>query len=123
MKTSKKINHMNDITTDIHAIAACGLYCGACRKYRNGKCPGCHKNEKASWCKIRRCCIERGYHTCAECDKDITTCPLHNTFISKVFALIFRSDRPACISYIRQHGEQAYAEEMTRRGQQTMKRQ
>ncbi len=29
------------------------------------KCPGCKNNEKASWCKIRQCCISKGYHTCA----------------------------------------------------------
>jgi hypothetical protein len=39
-----------------------------------------------------------------------------------VFAFIFRSDRPACIRYIREHGEQAFAEEMTKRKCQTIKR-
>ena len=113
---------MKAIQTDKQTIAACGLYCGACRKYRTDKCPGCHKNEKASWCKVRQCCMEQGFRTCAECNKDVRTCHHYNNFISKVFAFIFRSDRPACIRYIREHGEQAYAEEMTRRGQQTMKR-
>ncbi len=26
-------------------IAACGLYCGACRKYRMGKCQGCNTSD------------------------------------------------------------------------------
>ena len=39
---------------DPKMVAACGLYCGACKKYRMGKCSGCHKNKKASWCKIRK---------------------------------------------------------------------
>ena len=34
----------------------------------------------------------------------------------------FTSDRPASISYIREHGEIAYAEEMSRRKCQTIKR-
>lgn len=114
---------MNEIKVDKQAIAACGLYCGGCRKYRNGKCPGCHENEKASWCKIRQCCMERGFHTCAECDKDVTECRHYDNFIGKVFAFVFRSDRPACIRYIRENGEQAFAEEMTRRGLMVMKRQ
>ena len=113
---------MNEIKTDRLYIAACGLYCGACRKYRMGKCPGCKNNEKASWCKIRKCCSEKGFHTCAECDKDVEGCRLHNNFVSKLFAFLFRSDRPACIRYIREHGEQAFAEEMTRLGHQTFKK-
>ena len=113
---------MDKRTANNLPIGACGLYCGACRKYRDGKCPGCHENVKASWCKIRKCCQEKGFHTCAECDKDMKACKTHNNMIGKVFALIFRSDRAACIRYIRGNGEQAYAEEMARRGQQTMKR-
>ena len=113
---------MDEIKTDKQAIGSCGLYCGACRKYRMGKCPGCQKNEKATWCKIRRCCMEKGFHTCAECEKDIRECRLYTNLASKFFALVFRSDRPACIRNIREHGEQAYAKEMTRLGQQTMKR-
>ena len=39
------------ITASTEYIAACGV---ACRKYLNGKCPGCKQNEKATWCKIRQ---------------------------------------------------------------------
>ncbi len=113
---------MKEITIDAKMVAACGLYCGACKKYRMGKCPGCHKNEKASWCKIRKCCIEKGFHTCAECEMDVKDCRLHNNLIGKFFAFVFRSDRPACIRYIRENGEQAFAEEMTKRGEQTMRK-
>ena len=113
---------MKEITVDTKKIAACGLYCGACKKNRMGKCPGCHENEKASWCKIRKCCIEKGFHTCAECEMDVKDCRLHNNLIGKFFAFVFRSDRPACIRYIRENGEQAFAEEMTKRGEQTMKK-
>lgn len=48
-------------------VAYCGLYCGACRKWKKGKCPGCYHNEKASWCEIRKCCRENDYATCADC--------------------------------------------------------
>ena len=43
------------VNTDL--VAHCGLYCGACKSYLNGKCKGCHENSKAAWCKIRSCCI------------------------------------------------------------------
>ena len=66
--------------------------------------------------------MEKGFHTCAECDTDVKECRLYNNLVSKFFAFVFRSDRPACIHYIREHGEQAFAEEMTRRGEQTMRK-
>ena len=37
---------MKEITVDTKKIATCGLYCGACKKYRMGKCPGCHEKRK-----------------------------------------------------------------------------
>ena len=111
-----------EITITPQQIAACGLYCGACKKFLKGKCPGCKENDKASWCKIRKCCIEKDFHTCAGCKIDVKACRLHNNLIGKFFAFIFRSDRPACIRYIRENGEQAFAEEMTRRGEQTMRK-
>ena len=66
--------------------------------------------------------MEKSFHTCAECEIDVKDCHLYNNFISKVFAFVFRSDRPACIRYIRENGEQAFAEEMTKRGEQTMRK-
>ncbi len=113
---------MANIEANRQLIAACGLYCGACRKYLVNKCPGCHRNEKATWCKIRKCVIDKGYHTCAECTHHVTDCKAYSNFIGKIFAFLFRSDRPACIRYIKEHGEQAFAEEMVYRGSQTIKR-
>lgn len=113
---------MRPITANKDNIATCGLYCGACRKYLVEKCPGCRENKKATWCKIRTCCQKKSFTTCAECNCNVKECKTYSNFIGKLFALIFRSDRAACIRYIREHGEQAYAEEMTRRKAQTMKR-
>ena len=111
-----------EMTNNSQQIAACGLYCGACKKFLNGKCPGCKENEKASWCKIRKCCQEKGFHTCAECDKDVKECKIHNNFVGKIFAFLFNSDRAACIRYIRENGEDAFAEKMEKDQQMTMKR-
>ena len=113
---------MKNIESDRRLIAACGLYCGACRKYLAEKCPGCRLNEKAAWCKIRTCILRNGIHSCAECSKDVTDCKTYSNLIGKIFAFVFRSDRPACIRYIRDHGEEAFADEMTKRGCQTMKK-
>lgn len=113
---------MKEIEANEELIAACGLYCGACRKYLSEECPGCHDNEKATWCKIRSCVKGNGYHSCAECCKNVTECKIYSNLIGKIFAFIFKSDRPACIRYIKEHGEQAFAEEMTKRKCQTIKR-
>lgn len=113
---------MKKIEANKKLIAACGLYCGACRKYLAGKCPGCHGNEKATWCRIRTCVMSHGFHTCAECAMDVAGCRTYSNLIGKIFAFLFRSDCPACIRYIREHGESAFADEMTRRKCQTIKR-
>lgn len=110
------------ITVSVESVAACGLYCGACRKYLSGKCPGCKQNHKATWCKIRQCCSEKGFRSCADCSVDVKACKIHNNVIGKIFAFLFNSDRAACIRYIKAHGYEAFAEEMTKRKAQTMRR-
>ncbi len=113
---------MKPVENNAELIAGCGLYCGACRKHLSGKCPGCRENESASWCKIRKCVYGQGFRTCAECGMNVTECKVYSNFMAKVFAFIFRSDRPACIRFIKEHGEQAFAEEMTQRKCQTIKK-
>ena len=113
---------MKAITSDVRLIAACGLYCGACRKYLSGKCPGCRDNVAASWCKIRKCVAAKNFRTCAECGMDVDGCRIYSNFIAKLFGLIFRSDRPACIRFIKEHGERAYADEMAGLKCQTIKK-
>jgi len=67
-------------------------------------------------------CKEKGIHTCAECKMNVRECRTYNNLISKICEFIFRSDCPACIRFIRENGELSFAEEMTRRGKQTMKK-
>ena len=62
------------------------------------------------------------FHTCAECSLNVKECKLFSNWIGKVFAFLFKSDRPACIRYIKEKGEQAFAEEMAKRKCQTIKR-
>lgn len=94
-------------------IAACGLFCGACRKYLKGTCPGCRDYVKASWCSVRSCCIEHGWTSCAECTlMPLSECRKFNSFVGKVFAVVFRSDRRGCVERIREVGCDAFAAEM-----------
>lgn len=94
-------------------IAACGLFCGACRRKIAGKCPGCRDYEKAVWCRVRACCLEHGRRSCADCTATaVERCRLFNNFYAKLFSLLFRSDRRGCVERIREVGYEAFAAEM-----------
>ena len=118
-----KATNQKEIEVDKSLIAFCGLYCGACRSYLKGKCPGCKDNVKASWCKIRQCCIENKLQSCADCTTiELMECKEYNNFISKAFGYIFNSDRSACINRIKEIGYDDFAAEMANSGRQTIKR-
>jgi hypothetical protein len=105
---------MNDIAVDESMAACCGLYCAACGSHLKGRCAGCRGNAKATWCKVRTCCLAKGIATCAECIEfaDAKDCGKFNNFISRAFGLLFNSDRAAGIARIRKIGRGAYAAEM-----------
>ncbi len=115
---------MKQLTADINTIAACGLYCGACKSYLAERCPGCKENAKAKWCGVRRCCLEKGIASCADCAEhsDPRQCKIYNNFISRVIGFVFRSDRAACIAAIRAQGYEAFAIAMTERRAMSMRR-
>lgn len=115
---------MKPIVNDPELVAICGLYCGACPRYRKGKCPGCREYVKATWCKLRTCGLERGYESCAECVdyREVNDCPKFNNFISRLFALVFRSNRRACIEQIRNQGIEGHAKIMAELKRHSLKR-
>jgi hypothetical protein len=115
---------MTEVQVKPELVARCGLYCGACKSYLGGKCPGCRENSGATWCKIRPCCSGKGIATCAECTEfpDPRACGKFNNFMSKVFGLVFRSDRAACIEQIKRLGIDGHARSMTDKGIHTIRR-
>ena len=115
---------MKEIVADASLIARCGLYCGACGRYLKEKCPGCARNDKATWCGIRSCCMEHAYASCADCAEFpvAMACGKFNNFISKIFGLIFRSDRGACIRAIKSGGYDGYAAMMAEKKRQSLPR-
>jgi len=115
---------MEPITVAPDLVAACGLYCAACKRLRKGKCPGCAGNHKANWCKVRTCVQEHGWATCAECSDhpDPATCAKFDGWLARVFGVLFNSDRRACVLRIRAVGRDVYAAEMTERGLQSIPR-
>lgn len=95
-------------------VSYCGIYCATCSKYKKGKCPGCAKNGKATWCKIRHCCIEKNISSCAECNEfsDVKDCKKFDNFVSKMFEFVFKSDRKAGIRMIKENGYEEFAKYM-----------
>ena len=112
------------IRIDPELVSACGLYCGACRSCRKGRCPGCHANAKASWCKVRACNLERGTRTCAECSEhmDPMGCAKFNNPIAAVIGFLFNSDRAAGIRLVRERGREEFARILTESGRQALPR-
>lgn len=115
---------MTDKNANAELVGNCGLYCGACKSYLDEKCKGCHENSRATWCKIRSCCMEKQITTCAECAEfpDPSECKKFNNFMSRLFGLIFKSDRAACIAQIKKLGLEGHAKAMAEMGTQTIKR-
>ena len=115
---------MREVIADAKLVAYCGLYCGACKAYLKGKCVGCHEKANASWCKVRSCCLGKNIATCASCDefKDPRRCKKFHNVVSKLFGVLFGSDRPACIDCIKEHGLGAFAQKMAEARLQSIKR-
>lgn len=115
---------MSALPAQPELVACCGLYCGACRAQRKGKCPGCRDNAKAKWCTVRSCCLEKGIRTCAECTDfaDPMACSKYNNFMARLFGFVFRSDRAACIVQIKQLGLEGHAQAMAEQGRQSIRR-
>jgi hypothetical protein len=115
---------MKEITVDTNLIARCGLYCGACGSYLKGRCPGCHENTKATWCKVRSCCAEHSYATCADCKDfaDPNDCRKFNNMMSKIFGVLFNSNRQACVLKLRELGPEGFASFMAQQKRQSLPR-
>jgi hypothetical protein len=111
-------------SADAALVAYCGLYCGACPAYLKGRCPGCRNNTKATWCKLRSCCIDQGYQTCADCSvfTNVNDCKKFNNIISTVVGFLFRSNRKACIDQIQTEGLDGHALIMAQKEAHTLKR-
>jgi len=106
--------NLSDMEGESNLISYCGLYCGACHSFKKGKCPGCSNNEKASWCKVRKCNIAKGLKSCADCEEYpiVSECPKFNNFVAKAFGIVFNTDRSKGIAFIKNNGYEHYAGEM-----------
>ena len=105
---------MNKAAPDIKLIAYCGLYCGSCPMYQNNKCSGCKNDKSKNDCEIRNCCIEKNLTNCARCRefKNFKECRKLNNFTTKLFELIFRSDKISSVELLKSRGQKKYSQHM-----------
>jgi len=68
--------------------------------------------------------MENGYASCADCTQftNVMDCRKFNNLFSKVFALIFRSDRKACIAMIKESGYENFAAFMAENNLQSIRK-
>jgi hypothetical protein len=104
-------------------IAPCGLFCTNCGKFKKGRCQGCQIQPGFAQCAARKCVIEKGITTCAQCPdfqhgRSFLECKKLNNFIAKFFALIFGSDRPGALAMLRDEGPEAYLKAKRASGRQ-----
>jgi hypothetical protein len=70
-------------------IGCCGAYCATCKPYLTGVCRGCkigypegRRDIGKAKCKIKICCITRGYISCADCE-NFSKCRIIQDFYNK----------------------------------------
>lgn len=104
-------------------VAYCGLYCGACKRLKKGKCLGCQSNEKATWCEIRKCCRENDYTSCADCRIiSLKECKKHNNIFARFIEFVTWTDRSKCVDLIKIMGMQGFSKEMDNKNRMSVKR-
>ena len=109
-----------EINKDENLIGYCGIYCGECLSFKSGKCGGCRGNSaKAAYkqCKVKPCCVENGFFTCADCTIYASTkeCKKYNPLLLKIASRIEGSDRSKSIEMIKAKGRAEFLTFMTGR--------
>lgn len=100
-------------------ISYCGFYCGACPKFVKGQCLGC-KGDKPKCavgynaCKVRPCCMQNAYATCADCTKykTVKDCKEFNPLMIRLGQFITSTNRRLGIELIKKEGEAAFVQFM-----------
>lgn len=73
----------------VEQIGCCGAYCGTCPVIRENACRGCklgystgERDLSKAKCKMKVCCISKGYNSCADCDA-FESCEIIQNFLNK----------------------------------------
>ena len=109
--TNYQQNQSEQMTDNEPFIAYCGLYCKACPAFVSGKCEGCRVDSAKSAvlykkCKVKPCCVENGFFTCADCTIYASTkaCKKYNPLMLNISSWIGCVNRSKCIDMIKEKG-------------------
>jgi hypothetical protein len=114
---------------NLNLISYCGFYCGACPSFKKGKCEGCKGDSlkcaigyKA--CKVRPCCLENGYNTCADCTQfeSVKDCKIYNPLLIKLGQFLTKTNRRKGIEMIKENGNECFLTFMIENDMVTMKK-
>ena len=99
------------VTSNENLISHCGFYCGACPAYLSGKCEGCRGDSPKcavgmKKCKVKQCCVESRFFSCADCTKFTTTqdCKKYNPLSIRFGEWISSTSRRKAIEMMREVG-------------------
>ena len=113
---------------DINLVSYCGFYCGACPTFIKGKCEGCKGDSPKcavgyKACKVRPCCIDNEYNSCAECKKynSVKDCKIYNPFLIRLGQFLTRTNRRKGIEIIKEKGEVEFVKFMADKDWVTIK--
>jgi len=105
-------NKSEQMADNEQLIGYCGIYCKKCPSFMSGKCDGCRGNSAKcavlyKKCKVRPCCIENGFYTCADCTIFASTkeCKKYNPLFLKILSRIEGSNRSKGIEMIKSKGQ------------------
>ena len=100
-------NQSEQMTDNEQFIGYCGIYCKKCPSFTSGKCNGCRVDSaKYKKCKVKPCCVENEFFTCADCTIYASTkeCKKYNPLLLKIASRIESSDRSKAIEMIKAKG-------------------
>ncbi len=100
----------------------CGLFCGNCNRGYAKNCDAsklCKNGCGRASCSIRTCAQEKGVDSCADCS-DYTSCKILDSFMSKLFGFIFRSNRSGNLDLLHEKGYDYVADILKSTGKMTV---
>ena len=110
-------------------VSYCGLYCGACPSFAKAKCKDCRGNTPDCAigfrsCKVKPCCVENTYFTCADCKKhqSVKECKKYNPLLVRFGEFISQTNRGKGIEMIKPDGINSFFEFMAGKNWLTIKR-
>jgi hypothetical protein len=98
-------------------LGCCGAYCRTCPALRDKACRGCklgydtgERQLAKAKCRIKLCCMGRGYTSCADCAQYETCETIQGFFSNNIHTRSRHMRYKHALEFIREHGYDAFFE-------------